>query len=107
MKDLNFIDTGKFLKADKNYEEADIIIVGIPMDYSVSFKPGTRFGPSSIRQASYGLETYSVYLKRRLEDKKMCDMGDLVLPYGNVQKSLELIEKTADKIIKDGKKGIF
>jgi agmatinase len=107
LKDLNFIDTGKFLRADKNYEEADIVIAGIPMDYSVSFKPGTRFGPSSIRQASYGLETYSVYLKRRLEDKKICDIGDIVLPYGNVEKSLDLIEKMAEKIIKDKKKGIF
>jgi len=104
---VNFVDTGKFLTATKEYEEADIVLIGVPMDYSVSFKPGTRFGPSSIRQASYGLETYSVYLDRRLEDKKICDLGDLVLPYGNIEKSLRLIEEVAEKIVKDGKKGIF
>ncbi|ADH60902.1 agmatinase [Thermoanaerobacter mathranii subsp. mathranii str. A3] len=103
----SLVNPGKFLGAIGEYEKANVVIVGLPMDYTVSFKAGSRFGPASIRQASYGLECYSVYLDRRLEDKKYYDLGDLVLPYGNVEKSLDLISKTTENILKSEKKGIF
>jgi len=100
----SLVNPGKFLGAIGEYEKANVVIVGLPMDYTVSFKAGSRFGPASIRQASYGLECYSVYLDRRLEDKKYYDLGDLVLPYGNVEKSLDLISKTTENILKSEKK---
>lgn len=102
-----FVDPGKFLGATEDYEKAEVVILGLPMDYTVSFKAGSRFGPAAIRQASYGLEYYSVYLDSRLEDKKFYDLGDLVLPYGNVEKSLDLISKATEDILKSGKKGLF
>jgi len=45
-----------FLGSSDAYDEADIVIVGAPMDYTVSYRPGTRFGPQSIREASYSIE---------------------------------------------------
>src|SRR6185369_11119333 len=33
--------------------EADVVILGAPFDGGTSFRPGTRFGPSAIRQACY------------------------------------------------------
>lgn len=77
------------------------------MDYTVSFKPGTRFGPQAIRQASLGLEEYSVYLDRNLRSKKYFDFGDLTLPYGDVKGSLEIIGQATKEIIMDGKKTLF
>lgn len=77
------------------------------MDYTVSFKPGTRFGPQAIRTASLGLEEYSVYLDRNLKEKKYYDFGDLILPYGNVEKSLDIIGNAAKEILEDGKKPLF
>jgi agmatinase len=35
----------KFLESQKIYEDGKIIIVGVPMDSTCSFRPGTRFGP--------------------------------------------------------------
>jgi agmatinase len=98
---------GIFIGADTPYEDAEVIILGIPMDYTVSFRPGTRMGPLSIRNVSIGIEEYSVYLDRDLSDYAYCDLGDLTLPFGNVEKSLALIEKASRQVMADGKFPIF
>ncbi|AEF17260.1 MULTISPECIES: agmatinase [Thermoanaerobacterium] len=103
----NLSNGGKFLGSNDDYYKSEIVIVGAPMDYTVSFKPGTRFGPQAIRMASLGLEEYSVYLDRSLKDKKYYDYGDLILPYGNVEKCLNIIGDAAKDIIDAGKKPIF
>ena len=36
---------GIFIGAKASYQEAHGIIIGIPMDYTVSYRPGTRSGP--------------------------------------------------------------
>lgn len=92
---------------DTPYEDADVVILGIPMDYTVSFRPGTRMGPLSIRNVSIGIEEYSVYLDRDLSDYSYCDLGDLSLPFGNVEKSLAVIEKASRQVVEDGKFPIF
>lgn len=98
---------GVYMGADTPYEEADAVILGIPMDYTVSFRPGTRMGPLSIRNVSIGIEEYSVYLDRDLSDYAYCDLGDLTLPFGNVEKSLEVIESASRQVVEDGKFPIF
>ena len=41
----------------RDVDECDIAIVGIPFDAGTSYRPGARFGPQSIRQASRHLRT--------------------------------------------------
>ena len=36
-------------------------LIGFCFDGTTSFRPGARFGPDAIRDASFGLETYSPY----------------------------------------------
>ncbi|WP_144677496.1 agmatinase [Desulfitobacterium sp. LBE] len=98
---------GVFMGGETPYEEADAVILGIPMDYTVSFRPGTRLGPLSIRNVSIGIEEYSVYLDKDLSDYAYCDCGDLSLPFGNVEKSLQVIEAAARQVVEDGKFPIF
>lgn len=98
---------GLFLGADTPYEDAEAVILGIPMDYTVSFRPGTRMGPASIRQVSSGIEEYSPHFDRQLSDYTYCDCGDLMLPFGNVQKSLDIIEKASRNFLEDGKFPVF
>ena len=93
----------KFLGAIDSYEKADTVLVGMPMDYTVSFRPGTRMGPQQIRTVSYGLEMYSVYLDKDLQDQRYYDLGDMILPFGNVSKSLEVIETVTRKLLMDRK----
>ena len=40
----------------------DVAIVGAPLDEAVSYRPGARFGPRAIRQATYTLGEYSLQL---------------------------------------------
>ncbi|WP_019849158.1 agmatinase [Desulfitobacterium sp. PCE1] len=98
---------GVFMGGETPYEDADAVILGIPMDYTVSFRPGTRLGPLSIRNVSIGIEEYSVYLDKDLSDYAYCDCGDLSLPFGNVEKSLQVIENAAQQVLEDGKFPIF
>lgn len=91
------------MASSPDYDKARAVIYGMPMDYTVSFRPGARFGPARIREVSVGLEEYSPYLARSLEDMSYYDAGDLMLPYGNVSRSLELIARYVQQLLKDEK----
>ncbi len=97
----------RFMGSTDNYDKADIVMVGVPMDFTCSFRPGTRFGPQKIREVSVGIEEYSVYMNKDLTDKNYYDAGDLDLPYGNVNRSLEMIGTACKQIITDNKFPVF
>jgi agmatinase len=92
-----------FIKSHPIFEESQVVIYGMPMDWTVSFRPGSRFGPTRIREVSPGLEEYSPYLDRELDDIKYFDAGDIPLPFGNAQRSIEMIEEFVDQILDAGK----
>ena len=86
------------------YEEASIVICGIPFDGTCSNRPGTRFGPLELRKEIDGLETYSPYQNKDLEDYTICDIGDVDLPIGNTKKAMEEIYTFVSEILEDKKK---
>lgn len=92
-----------FIGCEASYEEANIVIFGAPFDGTTSFRPGTRFGPSAIRNDSFGIETYSPYQDKDLNDSKIFDCGDLELPFGNTERVLEIIKDHTKTIIDDKK----
>lgn len=92
-----------FIGCESEYNEADIVLFGAPFDGTTSFRPGTRFGSKAIRSESFGIETYSPYQDRDLEDLKVFDAGDLELCFGNTEKVLKDIEECTDKILEDEK----
>ncbi|ELK49009.1 agmatinase [Halobacillus sp. BAB-2008] len=92
-----------FIMSRATEEEADAVIYGMPMDWTVSFRPGSRFGPNRIREASIGLEEYSPYLDKHLEEVRYHDKGDMLLPFGNPARSLDIIEGFMDDLLERGK----
>ncbi|USB33416.1 agmatinase [Paenibacillus sp. YPG26] len=92
-----------FICSSDNYEESKAVIYGMPMDFTVSYRPGSRFGPARIRQASVGLEEYSPYLDKSIVDMTYFDAGDLLLPFGNAARSLEVIGEYVRGLLADGK----
>ena len=85
------------------YEDAEAVLFGAPFDGTTSFRPGTRFGPSAMRSESIGLESFSPYQDKDLEDAPVCDSGDLDLPFGDAEAALSLIEEETARILHDGK----
>ncbi|AHM57412.1 agmatinase SpeB [Peptoclostridium acidaminophilum DSM 3953] len=93
-----------FLGFESPYDEADIVVFGSPYDGTTSFRPGTRFAPATMRQESYGLETYSPYLDMDIiEDAAIFDGGDLDLPFGNTERVLDMIHEYASRVVHDEK----
>ena len=92
-----------FIGCDSDYTDAELVIFGAPFDSTTSYRPGTRFGPSAIRHESFGLETYSPYQDKDLEDHAIMDSGDLELCFGSSDQALKDIQGRAEQILQDGK----
>lgn len=92
-----------FVGCGAGYAQAEIVLYGAPFDGTTSYRPGTRFGSRAIRGESYGIETYSPYQDRDLTDFPIMDSGDIDLPIGDVQASLDAIHERAAAILADGK----
>ena len=92
-----------FIGCDSDYTDAELVIFGAPFDSTTSYRPGTRFGPSAIRHESFGLETYSPYQDKDLEDHAIMDSGDLELCFGSSDQALKDIQGRAEQILQEGK----
>lgn len=87
-----------------NDDAAPIVIFGVPLDETTSFRPGTRFGPSAAREASHALELYSLRQNRSLDPADHMDAGDLTLPLGSVKDALKVVRGASRDILQRGKK---
>lgn len=92
-----------FIGCDCDYEEAKMVLFGAPFDSTTSFRPGARFGSSAVRHESFGIETYSPYQNKDLEDTCIFDSGDIELCFGSAEMALKDIEERATEILEDGK----
>lgn len=92
-----------FIGCDKEYAESSIVLFGAPFDSTTSYRPGTRFASSAIRNESFGIETYSPYQDKDLTDYNIFDGGDLELTFGNPSRALDDIEEYVAQVLSDGK----
>ncbi|NYE58378.1 agmatinase [Carboxydothermus ferrireducens] len=92
-----------FMGSSDNYEGAAFVLFGIPMDFTVSFRPGARMAPQHIRQVSFGLEEYDWDLEKSLNDVNFYDMGDVALTLGRIEESFTSIRTVTKKVLSDGK----
>lgn len=92
-----------FIGCDNEYGESGLVIFGAPFDSTTSFRPGTRFASKTMRSESFGIETYSPYQDKDLEDIAVFDGGDLELSFGNTEKALTQIEQFTAKVLEDDK----
>ncbi|SFB50512.1 agmatinase [Rhizobium sp. NFR07] len=88
----------------KEIDGADAVVLGIPFDAAVSNRPGARFGPPAIRRASAIFDNDPQYPFSRdlFEEMAVVDYGDVLLDYGDHQKTPGLIEAEAAKIVASG-----
>jgi agmatinase len=95
----------RWMGSTPTIDQADWVLVGLPYDGTCSYRPGTRFGPAAIRDASWGIETYSPLWHKELgEDITYYDYGDLELPFGNRERALEAMRLACVEVLNHGKK---
>ncbi len=92
-----------FIGCDSEYSDSKIVIFGAAFDSTTSYRPGTRFASSTMRNESFGIETYSPYQDKDLLDIKVFDAGDPELCFGSPESALNDIEQLSEKILSDGK----
>lgn len=76
-----FAGSGTFCRLPelRDVEFADVGLLGVPFDGGCSFRPGARFGPAGIRQASRNLRTqwHPAYQAAPYHDTQAADCGDV------------------------------
>ena len=101
--DLPFVGHATFAKRQPCHDwdaiEADCAILGAPFDFGTQYRPGARFGPRSIREAStlfsfghagaYDHEDNETYLPATV---RIVDMGDADIVHTDTKKSHDNIE---------------
>jgi len=73
-------------------------IVGVPFDSTTTYKPGARFGPALVREASYNFERYNLILDKSL-DASVYDFGDVQVIHGNFKKTCAHIQSTVSELV--------
>ncbi|WP_426507819.1 agmatinase [Dactylosporangium sp. McL0621] len=76
--------------------DADVVILGAPFDGGTSHRPGTRFGPSAIRQACYlpqdGSRPSLALRVDALKDLRVVDAGDITMYAPSAEAGLRALE---------------
>jgi agmatinase len=89
------------------YKDADVIIVGAPIDSGTSHRSGAKFGPQAIRGGDYlphdGERPHLALRVDGLKELNVVDAGDLLMPGGDLVASLEVLAQATEKISRAGK----
>ena len=107
MKDLFDTDGTIFMGAQRNPDNCQVGLFGVPYDGTTSFRPGTRFGPAAIREVSQGLESYCPQLDRDLDDIAFADLGAVEIPFGAPQPVVEAVLKATQAVLARGLKPLM
>jgi agmatinase len=82
---------------------ADIAVVGIPFDSGVSYRPGARFGPAHVRQASRLLRSYNPALDvQPFASQQVADAGDIACNPFDIAEAIGQIQAGAQRLSEEG-----
>ena len=85
----------------RDVEHCDVAILGIPFDGGTSYRPGARFGPQAIRQASRHLRTnyHPVYDTEPFMLLQVADAGDVACNPYSIEEAIEQIQSDATDLL--------
>ncbi|MCC4237843.1 agmatinase [Vibrio anguillarum] len=86
--------------------DADVVVLGVPLDMATSGRPGARMGPDAIRRASVNLAWESKKFPwnfNLFQNTKVIDAGDLVFDCGDAEDFTYRLEAATSEILKSGK----
>ncbi|MFP4188186.1 MAG: agmatinase [Halobacteriales archaeon] len=91
-----------FAGADDGYEDAEYVVAGFPLDATASFRKGTRFAPSRVREASRSFETYVRDASVDVAEVPFHDYGDIDA-WNDARETVEFGEGVVADFVGDGK----
>ena len=94
-------DGAIFMGAQRSIDQCKVSLLGVPYDGTCCFRPGARFGPSAVREDSYGIETYCPQLNLDLEDINFADLGSLDVPIGDTKLIIDNVKNATDILLKN------
>nr|WP_222437113.1 agmatinase [Quadrisphaera sp. RL12-1S] len=78
---------------------ADVAVIGVPFDAGVSYRPGARFGPAAVRDASRLLRPHHPGLDLDpFAHQQVVDAGDVVANPFSIDQAIEQVEAGADEL---------
>jgi agmatinase len=82
---------------------ADVLVVGVPFDSGVSYRPGARFGPGHIRASSKLLRPYNPAQDiHPFGVQQVADAGDIAVNPFDLSVAIATIEAESEKLCEDG-----
>jgi agmatinase len=80
-----------------------VAVVGVPFDSGVSYRPGARFGPAAVREASRLLRPYHPGLDvAPFAGPQVADAGDIACNPYDIGEAIETIEQAAGELADTG-----
>ncbi len=85
----------------RDVEHCDVAILGIPFDGGTSYRPGARFGPQAIRQASRHLRTqyHPAYDREPFIELQVADAGDVACNPYSITEAIDQIQTAATGLL--------
>lgn len=85
------------LPALADVERCDVALLGVPFDAGTSYRPGARFGPMAIRQASRHLRTpyHPAYDTEPFMEQQVADAGDVGCNPFDIEEAIGQIQTAA------------
>src|SRR3954463_4762658 len=80
----------------------DAAIVGVPFDTATSMRPGARFGPAGIRDASLLLRPWNQAQQVDVFSLSLADLGDLQTTPGNAERTASQIASQLEPVLRAG-----
>lgn len=98
---------GTYEGCKSTFEDAEIVLFGAGFDGTSSYRPGSRFAPTALRNDTLlAQEDYSPYFDMDLKDKHIHDLGDVKVIFGNPMETIHRVERVVQYIVKSEKKPV-
>lgn len=91
--------------ASRDLSQADVAVIGLPLDTATMYRPGARFGPRAIRDASGQMRPHAAdasSLEPPFDRLRVVDYGDIEVYPGYVEQSLSRIQEALTEVVDAG-----
>jgi len=96
----------RYADAISSFEDSKFVIVGVPFDKTTTYRSGTRFAPTTVRETSQTFEKENFEHGVTFDDIAVHDAGDMY-EEGSVDDMVESVNEEATRIVSAGKFPIF